>query len=126
MIRDHRKDIKEFENEANNGMDSSLKNFASTTLPTLRTHLQMAEQIDRGGTPTSMNNGTSTTTTTVSESSRSRGKGATVVEEDKTTINKVTPAPATVKSTQIDQTTTNSDGSVRQDSTTVNKVTSKP
>jgi putative membrane protein len=126
MIRDHRKDIKEFEKESNNGMDTNLKTFASSTLPTLRNHLQMAEQIDKGGTATNTSSATSTTNTTVSESTRSRGKGSTVVEEDKSTINKVTPAPATVNTTEVDRTTTNSDGSVREDKTTVNKVTSKP
>jgi len=125
MIKDHRKDIKEFESEANNGMDSSLKNFASSALPTLRNHLQMAEQIDKGGSATSTKTA-STTTETVSESSRSRSKGATVTESDKSTINKTTPAPADVSTTQVDRTTTNPDGTVKQDQTTINKVTTKP
>jgi len=127
MIKDHKKDIKEFESEANNGMDTSLKNFASSTLPTLRNHLQMAEQIDKGGSATTKATAnTTSTSTTVSESSRSRDKGATVREEDKSTINKVTPAPADVTTTQVDRTTTSSDGTVKQDQTTINKVTTKP
>jgi putative membrane protein len=43
MVKDHKKDIKEFEKEANRGMDSSVKEFASSTLPTLKEHLQMVE-----------------------------------------------------------------------------------
>jgi len=46
MVQDHRKDIKAFEHESNRGMDTDLKNFASTTLPTLREHLTMAEQLN--------------------------------------------------------------------------------
>jgi putative membrane protein len=131
MIRDHKKDIKEFESEANNGMDTSLKNFASSTLPTLRNHLQMAEQIDKGGSATSTKASTtsdansSSASTTTNESTRSRTKDSAVVE-DKSTINKVTPAPSSSTTTQTDQTTTNSDGTVKQDSTTINKTTTKP
>ena len=36
MVKDHREDIKKFEKESNNGMDSDLKNFASSNLPTLK------------------------------------------------------------------------------------------
>jgi Predicted outer membrane protein len=43
-VTDHREDISEFEKEANNGHDQALKSFASDKLPTLRKHLQMAEQ----------------------------------------------------------------------------------
>ncbi|HKI01354.1 MAG TPA: DUF4142 domain-containing protein [Thermoanaerobaculia bacterium] len=45
MLKDHHKDISEFEKEAAKGADSSLKSFAQTTLPTLREHLQMAQSI---------------------------------------------------------------------------------
>lgn len=43
MVNDHKKDIAEFEKEANGGKDQSLKTFAQNTLPTLRDHLQMAQ-----------------------------------------------------------------------------------
>ena len=49
MVSDHRKDIKEFERASNNAFDSSLKAFATKTLPTLREHLSMAEEAQRGG-----------------------------------------------------------------------------
>jgi putative membrane protein len=46
MVQDHKKDIKEFQRESNRSIDSDLKEFASTTLPTLQQHLQSAEQIN--------------------------------------------------------------------------------
>jgi len=46
MVKDHKKDIKEFEKQAKSGKDADLKNFAQTTLPTLKQHLQMAQEIE--------------------------------------------------------------------------------
>jgi putative membrane protein len=43
MVKDHQKDVKEFEKESTKGMDTDVKQFATTTLPILRQHLQMAE-----------------------------------------------------------------------------------
>lgn len=43
MVTDHRKDIAEFEREANSGKDPDVKDWASKTLPTLQEHLRMAE-----------------------------------------------------------------------------------
>ena len=43
MVKDHQKDIDEFQREADSGKDSDVKSFASETLPTLREHLQMAK-----------------------------------------------------------------------------------
>lgn len=48
MVKDHRKAIKLFGMESQNGSDADLKQFASTTLPALKQHLQMAEQIAGG------------------------------------------------------------------------------
>jgi putative membrane protein len=45
MVEDHRKDVTLFEDEAKNGKDPALKQFAQQTLPTLREHLQMAEKL---------------------------------------------------------------------------------
>lgn len=45
MRADHRKDIHEFEREAKHGEDSQLKQFADSTLPTLKDHLAMAEKL---------------------------------------------------------------------------------
>ncbi len=47
MVRDHKKDVKEFEREAANGMDSDVKAFAAKTVPALREHLRMAEELQK-------------------------------------------------------------------------------
>jgi putative membrane protein len=46
MVEDHKKDIAEFENEAKNGQDPDVKAFAEKSLPILREHLKMAEEIN--------------------------------------------------------------------------------
>jgi putative membrane protein len=43
MVKDHRADIAEFQREADHGSDPEVKQFASTTLPTLQEHLRLAE-----------------------------------------------------------------------------------
>jgi len=43
MVADHKTDVSEFKKEADKGTDTDLKQFASSTLPTLQEHLQMAE-----------------------------------------------------------------------------------
>jgi putative membrane protein len=45
MVRDHEKDIAVFEAEAKHGKNSSIRNFAAQTLPTLRAHLRLARAI---------------------------------------------------------------------------------
>ncbi len=45
MVKDHEKDIKAFEKEANKGEDSDVKSFAQQTLPKLREHLQSAQTL---------------------------------------------------------------------------------
>jgi putative membrane protein len=44
MVKDHQKDIAEFQKQADNGSNSDLKNFASSTLPTLQEHLRLAQE----------------------------------------------------------------------------------
>lgn len=52
MLKDHRKDIAEFKQEARQGGSSPMQNFAQATLPTLEHHLRMAEQLpSAAGTP---------------------------------------------------------------------------
>ena len=46
MVSDHKKDVKDFADEAKSGKDADVKNFASQTLPTLQEHLQLAQQAD--------------------------------------------------------------------------------
>jgi putative membrane protein len=45
MVKDHKKDVAEFKKEANSGNNQSVKDFAGKTLPTLESHLQMAESV---------------------------------------------------------------------------------
>jgi putative membrane protein len=44
MVRDHEKDIADFQKEASAGSNMDLKNFASSTLPTLQDHLRQAKE----------------------------------------------------------------------------------
>jgi putative membrane protein len=45
ILKDHREDIAAFEKEAKHGYDGEVKMFASKTLPTLKEHLRMAQEI---------------------------------------------------------------------------------
>ena len=49
MVKDHTKAVQLFQREADRGMDSGLKSFASSKLPTLREHLEMARALNAGG-----------------------------------------------------------------------------
>jgi putative membrane protein len=46
MVKDHKKDVGEFQKESARGADPELKAFAASTLPTLQGHLQMIQRID--------------------------------------------------------------------------------
>ena len=45
MVADHEKDVAKFREEAKSSPDPDVKDFASRTLPTLESHLQMARDI---------------------------------------------------------------------------------
>jgi putative membrane protein len=45
MVKDHNKDVKEFQNEAKNGIDPDVKAWAQKTLPTLEEHQKLANDI---------------------------------------------------------------------------------
>ncbi len=45
MVKDHKKDVGEFQKEAARGADPDFKSFAATTLPTLQGHLRMIQRI---------------------------------------------------------------------------------
>lgn len=45
MVKDHTKDVADFEKESTQGADKDVKAFASKTLPTLQDHLRMAQSI---------------------------------------------------------------------------------
>ena len=61
MVKDHSKDVSEFQNEAKNGKDESIKNFAAQTLPTLQNHLDQARQMEQAVNQSSSNGNTSGT-----------------------------------------------------------------
>jgi Predicted outer membrane protein len=65
MVQDHKKDIREFERYASNGMDTDLKAFASKTLPTLREHLRMAEELQKA--PVTTTKSTTVNDTTINK-----------------------------------------------------------
>lgn len=46
MVKDHKKDVSEFQKESMRGADTEIKDFATRTLPTLQEHLQMIQRID--------------------------------------------------------------------------------
>lgn len=45
MVKDHQKDVSDFENASKNAPTEQLRNFASQTLPTLKEHLKLAQQL---------------------------------------------------------------------------------
>jgi putative membrane protein len=61
MVKDHSKDVSEFQKEAKNGKDESIKNFAAQTLPTLQNHLDQARQMEQAVNQSSSNGNTSGT-----------------------------------------------------------------
>ena len=46
MVKDHKKDVAEFQKESTRGADADIKSFATRTLPTLQEHMQMIQRID--------------------------------------------------------------------------------
>ncbi len=44
MVKDHQKDIAEFQMESRSGTDAELKSFATKNLPTLQKHLQLVQK----------------------------------------------------------------------------------
>jgi putative membrane protein len=45
MVKDHQKDVADFENASKTSADPQVRQFAAETLPTLQEHLQQAEKI---------------------------------------------------------------------------------
>jgi putative membrane protein len=46
MVSDHKKDVSEFEKQTTRATDADVKAFATSTLPTLKEHLQQAQTIE--------------------------------------------------------------------------------
>lgn len=47
MVEDHKKDVKAFEKASKNEKNADIKSWAANTLPTLKKHLQKAEEINK-------------------------------------------------------------------------------
>jgi putative membrane protein len=47
MVKDHEKDVNEFRAESQGGSDPGVKQFASTNLPVLEQHLELAKNLDK-------------------------------------------------------------------------------
>jgi putative membrane protein len=47
MVKDHEKDVAEFDKQSKNGKDADLKAWATKTLPTLQQHLDMAKSTQK-------------------------------------------------------------------------------
>jgi len=52
MVRDHVNDVAAFRHESNNGKDADIRSFASSTLPTLESHLKQAREMLHTVSPT--------------------------------------------------------------------------
>ena len=56
MVKDHKKDVADFQKASKTAKDPQVKQFATETLPTLQEHLQQAEKIAPGQSKMSMQN----------------------------------------------------------------------
>ena len=45
MVKDHKKDVAEFQKEASAGKNETIRTFATDTLPTLQDHLKQAREL---------------------------------------------------------------------------------
>lgn len=63
MVKDHTKDIAEFQKEAKDGHNDAIKNYAAQTVPVLQTHLELARKMDASVTQSARNNAPSNGTT---------------------------------------------------------------
>ena len=52
MVKDHEKDVKDFQNESQNGTDPNVKQFATKTLPILQGHLESIKQLSKASSGT--------------------------------------------------------------------------
>jgi putative membrane protein len=70
MVKDHKKDVADFQKESTSGKDADVKSFASTTLPTLQDHLKMVQ--DLSSSLNKKKTASTTTKTTTKKSSSGR------------------------------------------------------
>jgi putative membrane protein len=55
MVQDHEKDVHEFQNQANNGKNPSIRAFAAQTIPMIQEHLNQAREMQKAVSQTSSN-----------------------------------------------------------------------
>jgi putative membrane protein len=55
MVQDHEKDLNEFQNEADNGKNSSMRAFAAQTVPMIQQHLNQAREMQKAVSQTTSN-----------------------------------------------------------------------
>lgn len=48
QVKDHEEDVRAFQDEAHNGNNAAVKDFANKALPTLQEHLTMAKDLSKG------------------------------------------------------------------------------
>jgi len=76
MLKDHKKDVKEYEHEAKDAKDPDVKAYAESTLPILQEHLSMAEQLPEASSSSRRASAENATATEGSEGATGRS-GAT-------------------------------------------------
>jgi len=55
MVKDHTKDVAEFQKEAKDGHDEAIKNYAQQTVPILQSHLDQARRMEQTVTQSASN-----------------------------------------------------------------------
>lgn len=55
MVKDHTKDVADFQKEANNGQNDAIKNYAEQTVPVLQSHLDQARRMEQTVTQSASN-----------------------------------------------------------------------
>ena len=61
MVADHKKDVSEFKSESRKARDGDVKQFASSTLPTLEEHLSLAQSAQKAASGAARTSSTSST-----------------------------------------------------------------
>ena len=95
-VKDHQKDIKEFQKMAQDAKDPDLKNFAAQILPKLQEHLATAQRLQQSieatGRPSGFNSSSSSST---SENSTTSSAGATSESSSLSGTNSATSSAGT-------------------------------
>jgi len=90
-VEDHQKDIAKFEAAEKDATNPDLKSFISSTLPTLRDHLQQAQSLNMAGGSTSGASSSGSSAAGSSSSGSSRSTGSSSGSSPATPGNSATP-----------------------------------